>query len=510
MSNTSRRVTRTRFVGVAGLVAIAACGDNGVERPGPPPPAKLVVRVEPASVADCPFGGSVVSSGIDENRNGVLDDDEVAKRTPLCNDPPAAAPPRTVVRLVPELRGEHCALDGTAVQSGLDRNSNGVLDDDEVDHIEYACGEVMRTRIIAVPLGATCVAGGVAFQVGRDRDRDGVLGDGEVEQTRVECGSELSSDVAIASAADAAALARITVIEGAVTLDATGVGELALPALTVVRGALEIRNEPALAHLAMPVLQSVGGRFALTDNPRLASVELPLLSRVGSLVIEGDPALPDLTGMAALGNVPGDVQITNNAALTAADLPLRGGPGGVTIDGNAQLALLAACGDPAPLGAPSAGPPPPPVVVRIDAASAVECPHGGSVVSSGLDDDGNGVLDDAEVANRSVVCRPGPMPAPPEVQVRLVAEPRGNHCSAGGTAVESGLDDNRNGVLDDGEVTHIDYACGRVLVTRIDAEPPGVNCSLGGVVFLAGRDRDGDNQSGNDNTATCGPQATRG
>jgi hypothetical protein len=160
-----------------------------VERPGPPPPAKLVVRVEPASVADCPFGGSVVSSGIDEDRNGVLDDDEVAKRTPLCNDPPVAAPPRAVVRLVPELRGEHCALDGTAVQSGPDRNGNGVLDDDEVEHIEYACGEVMRTRIIAVPIGATCVAGGVAFQVGRDRDRDGVLGDGEVEQTRIECGS---------------------------------------------------------------------------------------------------------------------------------------------------------------------------------------------------------------------------------------------------------------------------------------------------------------------------------
>lgn len=147
MLNTLRRVTAASVVGIAGLAVIAACGDNGVERPGPPPPAKLVVRVEPASVADCPFGGSVVSSGIDENRNGVLDDDEVAKRTPLCNDPPAAATPKTVVRLLPELRGEHCALDGTAVQSGPDRNGNGVLDDDEVEHIEYACGEVMRTQI---------------------------------------------------------------------------------------------------------------------------------------------------------------------------------------------------------------------------------------------------------------------------------------------------------------------------------------------------------------------------
>jgi hypothetical protein len=104
-----------------------------------------------------------------------------------------------------------------------------------------------------------------------------------------------------------------------------------------VRGALEIRNEPALAHLAMPVLQSVAGRFALAGDARLASVELPVLSHVGSLVIDRDPALLDLTGMAALASIPGDVQITGNAALTAADLPFHGGPGRVTIDGNAQL-----------------------------------------------------------------------------------------------------------------------------------------------------------------------------
>src|SRR5262249_9710512 len=113
------------------------------------------------------------------------------------------------------------------------------------------------------------------------------------------------------------------------------------PALTVVRGALEIRNEPALTHLAMPLLQSVAGRFALVGDAQLASIELPLLTRAGSLVIDSDPALTDLTGMAALAGVLGDIQITNNAALTAADLPFHGGVGSMTIDGNAQLGQIA-------------------------------------------------------------------------------------------------------------------------------------------------------------------------
>ncbi|MEO7733019.1 MAG: hypothetical protein ABIY55_18805, partial [Kofleriaceae bacterium] len=162
-----------------------------------------------------------------------------------------------------------------------------------------------------------------------------------VEQTELACGNELSRDVTIASAADAAALAKIEVINGSVTLDASGLSELALPALSVVRGALEIRNQAALRHLAMPVLQSVAGQLAVIGDAQLASVELPLLTRVGSLVIDGNPALPDLTGMAALGNVPGDIQITNNGALTAADLPIRETVGSVTIDGNAQLGVVA-------------------------------------------------------------------------------------------------------------------------------------------------------------------------
>lgn len=134
-----------------------------------------------------------------------------------------------------------------------------------------------------------------------------------------------------------------------------------------------------------------------------------------------------------------------------------------------------------------------PVIVRTDPASAADCPHGGSVVSSGRDVNEDGELQDAEVAIRTPVCDPGPM-LPGAIVLRLVAEPPGPHCSAGGTAVQSGADGNRNGVLDDAEVVHTDYLCRQGLITRIAAEPAGANCSEGGVAFFAGTDRDGDGE----------------
>jgi cysteine-rich repeat protein len=100
-----------------------------------------------------------------------------------------------------------------------------------------------------------------------------------------------------------------------------------------------------------------------------------------------------------------------------------------------------------------------------------------------------------------------------EVVIRLVDEPPGAHCSTGGTAVQSGPDQNRNGQLDDAEVTHTDYVCREALLTRFAAEPPGPNCIAGGVAFFAGTDRNGDGVLDNAEIETtefeCGDEVTR-
>jgi len=320
---------------VAAAIAMAACGDTaaGRELPG-----TVLVRTDPATVAECPYGGSVVGSGLDSDRDGVLEDGEVQTRTVLCNAPPVGAPPPIVIRLVAEPIGAHCAEGGTAVQSGPDRNGNGRLDDDEVVKVDYACGEALVTRLVAEPPGARCVAGGVVFQLGRDLDRDGLLGDDEVEQAEVECGDVLSRDVSVQTAAEVAALAGITIIGGSLAVNAAALTELALPHLVQVRGSLEIADDNLLQRVAAPVLQTIGGRLTLARDGQLATIEAPQLHRVGGLVIDGNAGLHDLTGLPALSDIVGEVNISRNASLVYADLTAAALRGELTVEDNAALA----------------------------------------------------------------------------------------------------------------------------------------------------------------------------
>jgi hypothetical protein len=138
-------------------------------------------------------------------------------------------------------------------------------------------------------------------------------------------------------------------------------------------------------------------------------------------------------------------------------------------------------------------PPPAKVVTRTDAASTADCPFGGVIVVAGLDSNGNGKLDDAEVKTRTMVCNDAPAQPPPTILVRLVPEPaNGGHCAEGGTAVQSGPDRNGNGRLDDDEVTHTDFVCGLPVLTRLVPEPAnGGHCAEGGTAVQSGPDRNG-------------------
>ncbi|WNG19532.1 hypothetical protein [Cystobacter fuscus] len=133
----------------------------------------------------------------------------------------------------------------------------------------------------------------------------------------------------------------------------------------------------------------------------------------------------------------------------------------------------------------------PVVLVRQDEASREACAHGGARVRSGLDVNGDGVLDDAEVQHTTLICHP----APPEqevveARVRLVPVPAGEACAEGGSAVLSGLDANHNGTLDDAEVQQREVICRERLLTRLS--PAGAACPGQGVAIDFGRDLDAD------------------
>ena len=84
------------------------------------------------------------------------------------------------------------------------------------------------------------------------------------------------------------------------------------------------------------------------------------------------------------------------------------------------------------------------------------CPHGGTAIRSGVDRDGDGVLDDREVERTAYTCPQVPVVAP----LRLRPEPAGRSFPTGGTAVDTGMDDDASGTFDAGEVGASRTFCG--------------------------------------------------
>jgi len=337
--------------------AIAACTDRPVDSAGSSsPPVPVVVRTDPASTAECPFGGTVVKSGTDRNRDGVLQDTEVQNSTAVCNAMPAQPPPPVVVRLVAEPPGLHCPVGGTAVQSGPDANRNGQLDDTEVARIDYVCSARVVTRIVPVLPGAQCLAGGIDFQAGPDRNDNGRLEDAEVQAHTVSCGDVVAGNLDIKTDADMAAVANVRVVSGSIQIDGMQVHSVALPHLEQVGGGLQAFGF-ALSGFDLPVLQEVGGTFALSGR---GPIHGPLLRRVGGLELAtagvadlgGFPALREigrlhLLEMTSLVSVdlssvaiPGDIEIESNTRLTHIALALSGNVGDVIIQQNASLEAL--------------------------------------------------------------------------------------------------------------------------------------------------------------------------
>jgi hypothetical protein len=336
--------------------AVAGCGDSMSGDTGgtasPPPPGSVLADTSPASAADCPDGGTVVRGGTDDNKNQKLDDSEVRTRTVVCNPEPAQPPPKIVVRIIGEPRGSTACIEGgSAVQSGPDTNANGALDDDEVTGTSLLCGELVLTVFRSEPPGANCPAGGVAFDVGHDRNGNAALDDSEVEHTDFSCGEILTRPVEITSAADAATLAHIRIINGELqaigdplfgnTLDA-----VSLPELEHVTGSVLFVRNPLLTAIELPKLAEIGGSLILDDDPQLVALDLPLLHSVARNVQLIDlAALPGMAGAPQLSHAGGDVAILGNSALANARIPFEVG-GEIDVWNNPALAALEISGSP--------------------------------------------------------------------------------------------------------------------------------------------------------------------
>lgn len=139
------------------------------------------------------------------------------------------------------------------------------------------------------------------------------------------------------------------------------------------------------------------------------------------------------------------------------------------------------------------------LVRQEDEPPGVTCRFGGRAILSGLDLDGNGYLDDAEVSAVSPVCNGAPGAPGHSTLFDLITLPRGVDCAGGGFRISSGLDLDDDGVLIAGETTQVRHVChgitgidGRTSVVEVTALLPGPECTAGGIRIDAGVDLDSD------------------
>ncbi|HJL20185.1 MAG TPA: hypothetical protein RMH99_31250, partial [Sandaracinaceae bacterium LLY-WYZ-13_1] len=132
-------------------------------------------------------------------------------------------------------------------------------------------------------------------------------------------------------------------------------------------------------------------------------------------------------------------------------------------------------------------------LVSVDSEPPGEnCANGGQRVETGVDDDGDGVLAEAEVDSTTYLCEPM------EGATSLVAvstEAPGAECAEGGQRIDAGVDDDDDGTLDPEEVDSTTYVCdgadGARSLVDLAMELPGANCAHGGHRLDSGVDTDG-------------------
>lgn len=297
-----------RLVLPACLVAFAACNNGST--------ASALVRLDPeAAGTNCPHGGIQVSTGLDKNNDGSLGDDEVTASRSVCNGADGT--------------------DGTPGPAG-DAGVNGL------------------SLVTAEPAGPNCRYGGVRVDVGVDLDGDGMLAATEITDTRYICDQASVDgiwfgDFTISTAADIAALSGIQHITGDLTIDSVDAAELELPDLVSIGGWLSAasggglvqvgKGIDGLQRIRLPALTHVG-TVDLWYLPALTTLSLPKLTRSGDFTLYGNDLLTTLE-LPVFARAEW-VRVSNNGALTGLALPELAYARRLEVSSNGLLATLSA------------------------------------------------------------------------------------------------------------------------------------------------------------------------
>lgn len=128
------------FVLFAVIMLTAGCEKKGLEGK-----TSLIDLIVESAGENCSTGGFKVVSGIDLNGNDLLDEAEIQTTKYICNGGDGSDGLdglNSLVDVLDEAPGENCSAGGYKVISGIDINRNQLLDETEIQNTEYACNGV--------------------------------------------------------------------------------------------------------------------------------------------------------------------------------------------------------------------------------------------------------------------------------------------------------------------------------------------------------------------------------
>lgn len=143
---------------------------------------KLITVTEELPSDNCAFGGVRIATGMDEDKDGILSEDEITEEQFVCENA------NSLILVTPEDAGENCANGGLKVETGMDANQDGILGEDEIDEVQYICTSANKlVRTGSETPGENCEFGGISIYEGLDDNGDGALSDDEIDDIQFIC-----------------------------------------------------------------------------------------------------------------------------------------------------------------------------------------------------------------------------------------------------------------------------------------------------------------------------------
>ncbi|MFY1831761.1 DUF7151 family protein [Myxococcus fulvus] len=269
-------------------------------------PLDWLTRASPVEPTDsCPLGGVSTRSGLDQNRDGELSEAEVThERLDCAGVHPVNVRVRGAAEGHPACEGEGTTL----VEAGPDLDGDGQLGAVERRTLALHCGEAtsrILARLEGEPVGARCAMGGHRVDSGMDKNADGVLQEEEVTERRRVClGPPIhDGDLFATTAEDFALLETLFRIEGSLILFRTPLEQLVLPRLAEISGGLTVTENAALTRLELDALRFVGGEVQVYVNLELTVLRFGAATQPQpvwleeSLSVWNNPRLASLDGL---------------------------------------------------------------------------------------------------------------------------------------------------------------------------------------------------------------------